>query len=77
MPKTPFRKHVKLAGLLFGSLISVTGCQTMKTPTSVTDADHVACTAFQPITYSRDDTRETRRQIVGHNAAYAALCGDQ
>lgn len=46
----------------------------MKTRTYATDT--VACTSFQPITYSRHDTKETRRQIVGHNAAYAAICED-
>lgn len=36
----------------------------------------VACSVFAPITYSRKhDTRETIRQIVGHNAAGAKICG--
>lgn len=36
----------------------------------------VACTVFHPITYSKSkDTRETIRQVVGHNASGKTLCG--
>jgi hypothetical protein len=34
------------------------------------------CTVFKPITYSRkNDTRETVRQIVAHNAVGVEACG--
>jgi len=33
-----------------------------------------ACTAFQPIYDSADDTAETQAQIVEHNAVYEELC---
>ncbi len=33
------------------------------------------CRVFGPITSSVQDTAETRRQIVGHNAAGEAACG--
>lgn len=34
-----------------------------------------ACVAFSPITYSATgDTRETVRQVRGHNAAWDAVC---
>ena len=74
MRKTQSLRHATLVALLLTSLTSVTGCQTMKTPISGTDEPTVACAAFAAISYSRDDTKETRRQIVGHNAAYDALC---
>lgn len=35
----------------------------------------VACHVFQPITWSRSDTKPTIRQIVGHNGAGKELCG--
>jgi hypothetical protein len=33
------------------------------------------CRIAQPITYSRQDTAETRRQVRAHNAKWTALCG--
>lgn len=55
--------------LLLGLLLA--GCQT-----DGSTLPSVACTVFQPITYSRSkDTRETVRQVVGHNASGKALCG--
>ena len=34
-----------------------------------------ACTVFEPICASRADTEDTIRQIIGHNAAFEAMCG--
>lgn len=34
----------------------------------------VFCQVAQPITYSRNDTQETRAQIVEHNAVWTELC---
>lgn len=33
-----------------------------------------ACTAFEPVRYSRNDTDETKRAVREHNAAWDALC---
>jgi hypothetical protein len=33
------------------------------------------CTAFKPINWSKKDTRETVRQVVGHNAVGKKSCG--
>ena len=56
---------------LIGTCFLLAGC--------VTDGGglpSVACGVFNPITYSRQhDTRATVRQIVGHNAIGAKLCG--
>ena len=49
--------------------LMLSGCQT--TPTGGT---RVACAAFGPITYADADTPETIDQIVGHNAAWDAIC---
>lgn len=54
-------------------LIAATACQTTATRTSAIDT-RAACEAFPAISYSRQDTPETRRQIVQHNAANAAVC---
>ena len=55
-------------------LMMLTGCQTTMTPTYETSGVQVACDSFELITYSRMDTMETRRQIVGHNATWGLLC---
>ena len=34
-----------------------------------------ACTVFEPICPSRRDTEDTIKQIIGHNAAFEAVCG--
>jgi hypothetical protein len=34
-----------------------------------------SCLAFEPITYSGKDSKETIEQIRGHNAAWDAICG--
>jgi hypothetical protein len=46
----------------------LTGCATN---TFVTDA---SCKAFKPISASKADTEPTKRQVVGHNRAYDAIC---
>lgn len=57
--------------LLAAALASclLTGCGTSGAVT----ADS-SCTSFQPIAMSKRDTDETKRQIVGHNRAYEAIC---
>ena len=54
------------ASLLTLSLL--TGCATN---TFVTDA---SCKAFKPISASKADTESTKRQVIGHNRAYDAIC---
>jgi len=39
------------------------------------DSVRVACSSFEPIYWSSNDTAETVSQIKGHNAAGKALCG--
>lgn len=54
------------ASLLTLSLL--TGCATN---TFVTDA---SCKVFKPISASNADTDKTKRQVIGHNRAYDAIC---
>lgn len=79
MQKSPSTKRVKLDSALVLSLMLVlAGCATIPffgTEPRV-DVNAVACGAFSPITYSRNDTAETRRQIEQHNASWMALCGN-
>jgi hypothetical protein len=62
------------AALLPIPLLILAGCVTM-TPSVGTDA--VACSAFEPIHWSKKDTDDTIRQVKEHNAAWAALCGSR
>jgi hypothetical protein len=49
------------------STIFVGGCAT-------TDIADSGCKSFKPITWSRKDTPQTQKEIVGHNRAYDAIC---
>lgn len=52
------------------------GCATT-TGSGVTDIDPaaVACRAFAPVAWSKDDTDETIVAVKQHNARWHALCG--
>jgi hypothetical protein len=52
--------------------LALAGCQTVAAPG---DAEVVICEAFRPITYSRNDTQETRDQVTEYNAMLAEACG--
>lgn len=57
--------------------LMLAGCQ-MVGATTGTDVTRVACLSFEPITFSSSqDSEETRRQVISHNAAWTALCDDQ
>jgi hypothetical protein len=53
-------------------LLILPGCATT-TASVATDA--VACSAFEPIRWSRRDTDNTIRQVKEHNAAWKTVCG--
>lgn len=53
---------------------AISGCASLKTPKSVPDA---SCVAFQIIHPSRQDTADTKRQVLAHNTVYRKLCGDK
>jgi hypothetical protein len=52
-------------------LLILPGCATT---TASVGTDAVACSAFEPIRWSKKDTDGTIRQIKGHNAAWKATC---
>jgi hypothetical protein len=56
-------------GLLLMSL-TVAGCAT----TMGSGGTKVACTSFQPISWSKKDTDVTIRDVKQHNAAWKAVC---
>jgi hypothetical protein len=59
------------AALLLTLLPILAGCATT---TASVGTDAVACSAFEPIRWSKKDTEETIRQVKEHNAAWAAMC---
>ncbi len=63
----PTRTLLPLVALAMASL---TGCQT----TTRTGEIKAGCLVFDPITYSRNDTPETAKQVRQHNAAWESLC---
>lgn len=66
-------KLTTLAALLSGFLL--TGCATGTFATNgPTDS---ACKSFKPISASKADTEPTKRQVIGHNKAFDAICPDR
>lgn len=55
--------------LLSGFLL--TGCATGISGIEITDT---ACKSFKPISASKSDTEPTKRQVIGHNKAWDAIC---
>ncbi len=61
------RKPMLLAAMLSACLL--TGCGT-----DIAGIADSSCKSFRPIAMSKGDTEPTKRQIVGHNRAYDAIC---
>jgi len=56
--------------MLSVALVAIlTGCASAPSETES------ACLVFEPICASRGDTEDTIKQIIGHNAAFEAVCG--
>jgi hypothetical protein len=66
-----FGRRAMRAMLPLMPLLILTGCATT---TASVGTDAVACSAFEPIRWSKADTDATIRQVKGHNAAWAAIC---
>lgn len=59
-----------MLGLLLSAILTSTACVSIPTSATEATADPLAvCKEWRAITYSRNDTPETQRQIVGNNAA--------
>lgn len=67
--KSPL-KPVLLFSVLMMTSVLLASCQT----TASVGTKSVACEAFQPIYWSKDDTLETAKQVRAHNAAWKSLC---
>jgi hypothetical protein len=65
-------KPMLLASLLLVSSM-LAGCAT--TASVETSNKHVACDSFRPITWSKDDTVPTQREVVAHNSVGKVICG--
>jgi hypothetical protein len=66
-----FARRAMRAALLLMPLLILAGCATT---TASVGTDAVACSAFEPIRWSRKDTDETIRHVKVHNAAWTAIC---
>jgi hypothetical protein len=66
-------KLTKPAVLLSGFLL--TGCATAGL--EINGPTDSACKSFKPIRASKADTEDTKRQVIGHNRAYDAVCPGQ
>ena len=64
------RKLMLPAVMLLGSLLGACSTSTVEIADS-------ACRSFKPIAMSKRDTDETKRQIIGHNRAFEAVCPGQ
>ena len=66
-------KLTKPAVLLSGFLLTACGTNSFE----INGPTDSACKSFRPIRASTQDTAETKRQVIGHNKAYDAICPGQ
>lgn len=66
-------KLTKPAALLSGFLLTACGTNSFE----INGPTDSACKSFRPIRASTQDTAETKRQVIGHNRAYDAICPGQ
>jgi hypothetical protein len=60
--------------LLCGATIAISGCVSTQKPAPSVAAN---CAAYQIIRPSRQDTLDTKRQVLAHNSVHRKLCGDK
>lgn len=61
------RKPLLLAAMLSAFLL--TGCAT-----NIAGIADTGCQSFKPISMSKADTEQTKRQIVAHNKVHDSIC---
>lgn len=71
MPSISFARRAMRVALLLTPLLILPACATT---TASVGTDAVACSAFEPIRWSKRDSNDTIRQAKEHNAAWAAIC---
>jgi hypothetical protein len=76
MQSSRLGKLVRTLALATMLSLSLTACQTTGSDAINAGAGRpaVACQSFQPIYWSKQDTRPTQDQIVEHNAVYKRIC---
>ena len=57
-------------------LLLLAACQTIQTG-ATSEGPRFYCQLADPITYSRKDTGQTKRQIIAHNGEYASVCDQE
>ncbi len=57
------------------SAFLLTGCATGIS--GINGPTDTSCRSFKPIAASKADTDQTKRQVIGHNKAYDAICADK
>ena len=62
------RTKLKLPAVLLTSCL-LAGCAT-----SIPEIADSSCKSFKPIAMSKQDTEPTKRQVIGHNKAWDAIC---
>jgi hypothetical protein len=50
-------------------------CPMLMLTASCETTSDVSCLAFRPLRPAMEDTADTKRQILGHNRAFRAVCG--
>lgn len=60
------------AALLSGFLLTACGTAGFE----INGPTDSACKSFRVIRASKADTADTKRQVIGHNRAYEAICGE-
>ena len=59
---------------ILSSAFLLTGCGTGSF--AIDGPTDSACKSFKIIRASKSDTADTKRQVIGHNRAYEAICGE-
>ena len=72
MRSISFARRAMRAALLPLTLLPI--LPSCATTTASVGTDAVACSAFEPIRWSRKDTVDTIRQVKEHNAAWESIC---
>lgn len=66
------KPHALSLVITFAAILS--GCQTPTPIAAISGADF--CDIGRPISYSTRDTDQTRAEVLSHNAAGCAICGE-
>lgn len=57
--------------------VMLSACLLAGCATSIPEIADSSCKSFKPISMSKADTEPTKRQVIGHNKAWDAICAAQ